>query len=149
MARKCGLPKRVPIPGTAILPEDTIPAEVSEDQSNMLGLRSFMYDYPTISANESLSRSYLCGLEGMACRSGPKSDLTKACQAVSFASHGKPMNRPRFVDKASKFYQELLVSLARTLESPPSKDAKELKVIAMLLGIFQVLSSHIYFQASI
>src|ERR1700742_4944648 len=37
-ARKCGIPKRVPIPGTDMLPEDTIPREVSQAESDGLAL---------------------------------------------------------------------------------------------------------------
>jgi len=75
----------------------------------------------------------------MSYRLGPKSNLVKAYQAVAFASHGKPLRRPQLVHKAEMFYQELLGSLARAIESPASADATEIKLVAMLLGLYQVI----------
>jgi hypothetical protein len=63
----------------------------------------------------------------------------KACQAVAFASHGKPLHRPQLVHKADMFYQELLGSLAKAIESPASADVTEIKLVAMLLGFYQVI----------
>src|ERR1700710_3018816 len=77
-ARKCGIPKRIPIPGTDSLPEDTIPTEVSQAQSNSFALRSFFYDYCVVSANQNLSRGFFSGLELMAYRLGAESDIVKA-----------------------------------------------------------------------
>jgi hypothetical protein len=141
---------RVPIPGTDVLPPDTIPIETSQAESNALALRAFFYDYCIISTNPNLSRGFLSGLEMMAYRLGPKSDLVKACQAVAFASHGKPLHRPQLVHKAEMFYQELLGSLAMAIESPASADATETKLVAMLLGLYQVsypLSEFLFFSA--
>ncbi|KIX00977.1 uncharacterized protein Z518_10043 [Rhinocladiella mackenziei CBS 650.93] len=137
-ARKCSMPKRVPVPGTNVLPEDTLPAETSQAESNGLALRAFFYDYCIVSTNQNLSRGYLSGLEMMAYRLGPKSDLVKACQAVAFGSHGKPLNRPQLVQKAEMFYQELLGSLARAIESPASANVTESIRVAMLLGLYQM-----------
>ncbi|RDL35209.1 uncharacterized protein BP5553_07140 [Venustampulla echinocandica] len=142
IARKCVIPKRVPIPGTDILPEDAIPPETSEEDSNMLALRCFLYDYYMISANRSLSRSYLSGLDELTHRLGPKSDLAKACQVVAFASHAKPLHRPRFIRKSGIFYQELLASLARAIEGSRSGNSVELKVIAMSLGLYQIVMAN-------
>jgi hypothetical protein len=139
---------RVPIPGTDVLPSDTIPIETSQAESNELALRAFSYDYCIIPTNPTLSRGYLSGLEMMAHRLGPKSNLVKACQAVVLASHGKPLHRPQLVHKAEKFYQELLGSLARAIESPASADATETKLVAMLLGLYQVLLEIFFFQHS-
>ncbi|KAM0813188.1 putative Transcription factor domain-containing protein [Seiridium cardinale] len=142
-ARKCGLPKRVPIPGTDVLPDDDIPPETSESQSNSLALRAFFYDYCVNSTNQNLSRGFLSRLEVMARRLGPTSDLVKACQAVSFASHGKPLNRPVFVRKAERFYHELLGALAKAIENPTPANTDEARLIAMLLGLFQMtVASH-------
>jgi hypothetical protein len=74
----------------------------------------------------------------MAHRLGPKSDLVKACQAVSYATHGKPLNRPQLVNKGKMLYQELLGSLATAIENPASADSTESKWVAMLLGLFEV-----------
>ena len=37
-ARKCSLPMRVSIPGTDVLPEETLPVEMSQVESNGLAL---------------------------------------------------------------------------------------------------------------
>jgi hypothetical protein len=94
------MPKRVPFPGTNILPEDKLPIETSQDESNWLSLRAFFYDYCIISSNPNLSRSYLPGLEMMTYHQETTSNLVRACQAVSFATHWKPLNRPKLLEKA-------------------------------------------------
>jgi len=137
-ARKCSLPKRLPVPGTGVLPEEILPAEVSEAESDQLALKAFFYDYCIISTNQNLSRGFLSGLERMVYRLGPTSDLARACQAIGFGSHGKPLNRPRLVDKADRIYQELLGSLAKAIDSPNLSDTTEARLVAQLLGIYQV-----------
>lgn len=137
-ARKCSLPVRVPLPGTDIFPEEILPSETSEAESNVLAMRCFFYDYCIISTNPNISRGFLSGLEMIACRLGPKSDLAKACQAVSLAGHGKPLNRPKHAHKAGILYQELLGSMARAMESPALANATESRLVAMLLGLYEV-----------
>lgn len=138
IARKCSLPPRVPAPGTDLLQRDGIPAETSQAESNALSFRAFLYDFCVIPTNKDLSKGYLSGLEAMARRAGLDSDLVKACQAVSFALHSKPLNRPTIVDKAAVFYHELLGSLAKTIQEPTVAGAAESKYVVMLLGLYQV-----------
>lgn len=138
IARKCSLPPRVPIPGTGLFQDDVIPSETSEAESNSLSLRAFLYDFCVVSTNKHLSKGYLSGLELMVRRSGPDSDLVKACQAVSFALHGKPLNRPKMVHKAATFYQHLLGSLVRAIQSPEVANTAESRIVVMLLGLYQV-----------
>ncbi|KAF4633836.1 hypothetical protein G7Y89_g4268 [Cudoniella acicularis] len=140
-ARKCTMPKRVPLPGTNFLPEDILPVETSQSESNCLSLRAFFYDYCIISTNPNLTRGYLSGLEKMAYHQGPESDLVKACQAVTFAAHGKPLDRPQLVFKASCFYQDLLGSLAKTIQNRAVSSTSETKFISMLLGLYQITVS--------
>lgn len=137
-ARKCGIPKRVPIPGTNTLPEDDIPTEVSQAESNGLALRAFFYDYCVVSMNQSLSRGYFSSMEMLAYHLGPTSDLVKACQAVAFGTHGKPLNRPRLVQKSQKFYQDLLGSFARSIDSHALTDTSSAIHTSTLLGLYQV-----------
>jgi hypothetical protein len=132
------MPKRVPPPGTDFLPEDILRLETSQAESNALSLRAFFHDYCIISTHPNLSPGFLADLEMMAYRQGPKSDLVKACQAVSFATHGKPLNRPQLVHKVSLFYQELLGSLANVIQSAASANTVETKLIVILLGLYQV-----------
>ena len=138
-ARKCTLPVLIPIPGTSLVPVDNIPTEISQSQSNELALRAFFYDYCIIPSNTNLSRGFLSGLEKTAIRLGPDSDLAKACQAVGFGAHGKTLQRAQLIHKAERFYQDLLSSFAEAIKRPRSANATESKLIAMLLGLFQVL----------
>lgn len=139
-ARKCTIPIRIPIPGTDVLPQDARPTEFTQAESNALALRAFFYDFCIISSNENLSKGFLSSLEKKIHSLGPKSDLAKACQAVGFASHGKPLRRPRFVHIAETFYHELLGSLASTIENPALARSDESKILAMLLGLYEVPS---------
>ncbi|KAH8676436.1 hypothetical protein BGZ60DRAFT_372142 [Tricladium varicosporioides] len=132
------MPKRAPLPGTDILPDDILPVETSQAESDSLALRAFFYDYCFTSVNPNLSRGFLSLLERHTYQLCQKSDLIKVCQAVSFATHGKPLNRPMLVHRASIFNQELLGSLARALEDPTRASAVETKCIAMLLGLYQM-----------
>ncbi|KAL2062439.1 hypothetical protein VTL71DRAFT_6705, partial [Oculimacula yallundae] len=138
-ARKCTLPKRVPIPGTDILPEDKIPSETTLEESKALSLRAFYYDFCITSTNQNLSRGFLPGLERMVNRLGPKSDLAKVCQAVACACHSKPQHRPQFVKRADTSYQQLLGSLARKIENTSSAVDAESRLVAMLLGLYQMV----------
>lgn len=136
------MPKRVPIPGTDVLPEDSIPTEVTLDESNALALRAFYYDFCVISTNENLSRGYLSTLEKTINRFGPKSDLAKVSQAIACASHGKPERRPQFVNRAETSYHHLLGSLAKKLESPSTENTAETRFLAMLLGLYQIVMAN-------
>ncbi|KAF2108886.1 hypothetical protein BDV96DRAFT_254873 [Lophiotrema nucula] len=138
IARKCGMPKRVPHPVTGILPEDKLPSEISREASNTFALRAFFYNYCFISANPNLSRGYLSRLEPLALRLGPESELVKACEAVAFGGHGKPLNRPALVQFAEGLHQESLSSFAQNMEAGASTNRMEYKMIAMLLGLYQI-----------
>jgi hypothetical protein len=138
-ARKCMLPRRSPLPGTDLFPEDAIPLEVSQAQSNGLALRAFFYDYCIVPTNRHISRGYFAELEMMAYRLGVESDLVKACLAVSFGAHSKPLNRPQLLRKADLLYQDLLRTFARAIESRSPSDEPLLGHIATLLGLYQVL----------
>lgn len=137
-ARKCSLPKRTADPGTGFLPEDNLPAHVSAEMSNTLALRAFFYDYCVTSTNKNLSRGYLSGLEMLTQRLGPQSNLVKACQAVSLASHGKPLKRPRIVQLSEAMYHELLSSFAGAIQDPEVAKAVDTRLVVMLLGLYEV-----------
>ncbi|KAF2705552.1 putative C6 transcription factor [Pleomassaria siparia CBS 279.74] len=122
------MPKRVPIPGTNILPDEVLPLEISPAESNVLCLRAFFYDYCFISTNPSLSKGYLVGLETLTYRLGIQSDLVKA---------------PGLLQKADILYQELLGALAQTIRNPTSAKAAETRFVAMLLGLYQITNTDI------
>ncbi|KAF2792378.1 hypothetical protein K505DRAFT_246780 [Melanomma pulvis-pyrius CBS 109.77] len=135
------MPKRAPFPGTDILPADILPEGTSQEESDSLCLRAFFYDYGIISINPNLSRGYLSGLELLTYRQGQNSDLARACLAISFATHGKSLNRPKLKQKADEYFRDLLGSLAKAIESPSAANAAETRFIALLLGLYQIATS--------
>lgn len=138
LARKCSLPRRIPIPGTNIFPKDDLPQEVPEWMVEEFALRAFFYDYPITSTNPTIYRGYLDGLESMLTELGPESDLSKACKAVAFANGGIKLHRPVLTKKAQTFYLELLGSLAKAIEDPEFVNTAEPLMIAVLLGLYEV-----------
>jgi hypothetical protein len=113
--------------------------DLSPVESGDIALRTFLYKYCGDSANPKLSRGFLSGLEVMIKRLGSNSDLVKACQAVAFVSSAKPLSKPDLSNRAELLYQELLGSLAKSIESPDSARAEESRVIVMLLGLYQII----------
>ena len=140
MALKCHLPVRVSGPGTDIVPEDSLPQEVSDDKDEEFALRAFFYDYCIISNNRSLSRGYLDGLELMLHHLGWQSDLAKACKVVAFSNQSIKLHRPALARKAEISYHNLLGSLAKAIKKPAFVNTAESLMIAMLLGLYEVFS---------
>jgi hypothetical protein len=139
IARKCTLPARAPINGTDVLPHDGRPPEINCAVDKAYSVRSFIYDFCVVSPNRDLSRGFLSGVEPMFHRLGLDSNLAKACQIVSTGTHSKPLQRPSLTYMAQHVYQDLLGCLAGSIENPSSQNAAESKVVAMLLGIYQVI----------
>ena len=140
-ARKCSLPVRVSGPGTDVLPEDSRPQEVSDEEVDEFALRAFFYDYCIVSMNHSLSRGYLDGLELMLQRTGWRCDLAKACKVVAFANHGIKLRRPGLTRKAEVLYHDLLGSLGKAIRNPALANTAESLMIAMLMGLYEVFLS--------
>jgi hypothetical protein len=120
------------------MPDDACPKEVTEEKVEEFALGGFFYDYPVISTNREISRGYLDGLEGMLQRLGLDSDLAKACKVVAFANHGRKLQRPRLITRASVLYHDLLGSLVKAIEDPVFSNSAEMLMIAMLLGLYEV-----------
>ncbi|KAB5560063.1 hypothetical protein GE09DRAFT_962485 [Coniochaeta sp. 2T2.1] len=140
MARKCTLPPRVLIPGTDRFPDDVVPAETSEEESNTLSMRAFLYDFCLVSTNRDLSKGYLSSLETVIRQSGGgHSCLAKACATISFATHGKPLNRPSLVKKARIFCDELVSSMREGIWCPSKTDTAYFKMLVMLMGIYEIV----------
>lgn len=140
-ARKCSLPVRVSSPDTDILPEDGQPQEVSDEKVEEFALRAFFHDYCIVSYNQSLSRGYLDGLELMLHHLGRQSDLAKACKVVALANHGIKLHRPGLTRKAETLYHDLLGSMLKSIENTAFANTAEALMIAMLLGLYEVLLS--------
>lgn len=70
---------------------------------------------------------------------GTQSDLAKACKVVGYASHGIKLRRPVLTQQAEVMYHELLGSLARAIENGAYADTAESLMVAMLLGLYEVV----------
>ncbi|KAL2802931.1 hypothetical protein BJX63DRAFT_437405 [Aspergillus granulosus] len=139
MARKCSLSPRVPVPGTDTVPEDGPPNDIPGGLIEELALRAFFHDYCVVPVNTALSRGFLSGLEPMVHRLGLQSPVANACKAVAFASHGLKLSRPFLTQKAETLYHELLGSLARSIQNPALAAGPEMLVIAILLGLYEMI----------
>ncbi|KAF5006472.1 hypothetical protein FDECE_7159 [Fusarium decemcellulare] len=139
--RRCTLPKRTPIPGTNTILSDVGPTETSIVTSYEFAMRAFFHDFCIIVTNQKISQGFLPGLEAMAYRLGPRSDLVKACQALSYFGHGRPLNRPHMVERAEKLHQELLGSLATAIEDSTSAASLEARYVAMILGLYEIAAA--------
>lgn len=129
IARKCTLP---PIGEGG----DILPKEVSEEESEMFALQSFVYDYCIVSGN--LSRGFLSGLEPMLHEQGFHSDLAKACKAVAFATHHSTHSRPSLLKQAQDLHDEVLCRFARDMAKPSVACSSVALTTAMLLGLYEV-----------
>jgi hypothetical protein len=118
---------------------------LSDKEVHDTALRAFLYEYCVVSVNQSLSRGFLDGLEPMLHRLGPESKLAKACRTVAFASHSIKLRRPSLYSQAESWYCELLGVLAEAVESPAIAKTSETVMIAILLGLYEVRHSAMYF----
>jgi hypothetical protein len=137
MARKCSLPKRPPVDEQADALSATIPPGISQRESNLFSLRSFLYDF-CIPAHSSVSHGYLSTFEDTVRKLGFESDLAKACEAVAFACGGRRLNRPGLSRKADFFHHESVGSLARKIEQSSNAGNHEQLFSVYLLGLYQV-----------
>jgi hypothetical protein len=137
IARKCGLPKRVPIENGE-LPKDELPSEISQAQSDWIAFRAFLYDFCIVPTDCSLSSGYLADLEQATRRSGPGSRLANACSAISFAAGAKVLRRPHLARRADDIYQWLVTGMIQYLAESSRPVPKDLSSVALLLGLHQV-----------
>jgi hypothetical protein len=101
-------------------------------------LRAFFYDFCIVPINPTLSRGFLGGLEQMVHRLGMQSQVSKACMAVGYASHGIKLFRPFLVQRAEELYYEGLRSLAHAMKDSHAINKEETVVMAILLGLYEV-----------
>ncbi|KAL2867803.1 putative C6 transcription factor [Aspergillus lucknowensis] len=139
MARKCTLSARVPLPGSNIVPPDTVPEDMTRDMIEKVVLGAFFHDYCLVPPNAAYFRGFLGGLEPMVRRLGLQSQVSRACCAVAFANHGLKLNRPLLVRKAEMLYYDLLKSLAHAIECPEVANREEIAVMAILLGLYEMI----------
>jgi hypothetical protein len=112
--------------------------EISEEQRLDYALRSFFYDFCIVPSGSGRFRGFLSNLERTVNDLGPVSILAKACQAVSYITHGQALQRPRLVHNAEAIYHDALGSLAGAIEHSTLGVATESKLVAILLGIYEV-----------
>jgi hypothetical protein len=141
MARKCSLPPRAFVPGSNHLVLDGLPKEIPDGYSETRCIQAFIHDYCVVPLSRQASRGYIAGLEPMLLQLGLDSDVANACRAVSFASGGITLRRPILTRKAELLYDGLLGSLARAVVDPVLANTPESLVVAMLLGLYEVLTT--------
>jgi hypothetical protein len=112
--------------------------EISPDELLDLAIRAFFYDFCVIPSTSCGGRGFLAGLEPAINRLGPYSILGKACQAVTYITHGQVLQRPRLIQNAEKAYNEVVGRLAERIDSKGSAATKEIQWAAMLLGLYEV-----------
>jgi hypothetical protein len=115
----------------------TIPPGISQRESNLFSLRSFLYDF-CVPKHSSACPGYLDTLEDTVRRLGFESDLAKACEAVAFGCGGRRLNRPGLSRKAEFFHHESVSSLARKIEQSSGQGDTEQIFSVYLLGLYQV-----------
>ena len=138
--------------GGAFDPRDGLPLEISDDLVDEFALRAFFWDYCSLSINQPLSRGFFHGMEVMLRRYGLRSEVTNACKAVAYATHGKVLSRPHLTHRAEALYSHLLRYLATSLHGHASGDSDGVEplLIAVLLGLYEVSLHfmHPMYQAS-
>lgn len=139
-ARKCTLPKRTFIPGSEILMADVDNrgTEVSNEQLLDYAVRAFFYDFCVLPSDPGGSRGYLSNLEKTVNQLGIHSMLGKSCLAISYITHGQALQRPQLVKNAEAVYHEVVGCLAAAITHSGPRITAESKLVAMLLGIYEV-----------
>lgn len=108
-------------------------------QIKQCALSAFFRNYTASSANGSLSRGYLDGLESLLREAEPESQMLQASTIIALASLGNRRNITPLLHKARSLYLELLRSFHITLSSySTSKDVVQLFTTAVLLGLYEV-----------
>ncbi|KIW03244.1 uncharacterized protein PV09_05465 [Verruconis gallopava] len=141
IARKCGLPKRMPIAESGELPEDGLPPGVTQQDSDWIAFRALLYNYCVVPANGNLSSGYFADLEPLALRLGPNSSLVRACSAVSLASGGKVLRRPNLVRRADLLYHDVVRDISSALANRGPSYSRELELVVLLLGLYEMITS--------
>ena len=117
---------------------DVIPLEVSEDERLEFALRSFFYDFCVIPDDTRRSRGYLSNLERRLNDESVYPWISKACQAISYITHGQYLQRPQLIHKSQLLYQEVLVLYAKAMERPSFAATTDSKTLALIMGIYEV-----------
>lgn len=141
MARKCSLLTRPSGPDTDIVPADTPPQGISNEQGENVAIRAFYYKYCITSIEQSLSLGCMGGLEPMLNQLGGQTDFAKAYKEVASASHTIKLHWSSFMQKAELLYHELLGSLARAIEHAALAKTGECVMIETVLGLYKICSS--------
>ncbi|KAL3476659.1 putative C6 transcription factor [Aspergillus californicus] len=123
------------------MPHDSNPQGVSVEAMEQYALRAFFHDYCCAPINPTISRGFLGGLELMVHRQGIRSQVSKACKAVAFASHGVKLSWPFLTRKAEELYQSLLLSLADAIRDPKVAVSTDTAVMTTLLGLYEMISA--------
>ncbi|KAL6714188.1 hypothetical protein ACLMJK_008683 [Lecanora helva] len=142
--RKCSLPVQASSSDDRGELVDGQPEEVSDEKADDYAMRAFFFEFCITAPVTGIPRGYLSSLEPMLQGQGWQSNLAKACKIVGYASHSIKLRRPWLARKAELLYQDLLPHLARAIESPSSTNTFEALMIAMLLGLYEMMLANGY-----
>lgn len=123
------------------LPPDACPKEVKVERADQYALQAFFHEYCIPSSNTNISPGFLRSLEQKFYEVVPDSMLKIACQAVAYASCGISLNRPLLSHRAVVLYQGVLSRFAVAIHDPGSIEREESLCVAMLLGLYEVITA--------
>lgn len=113
-------------------------SQYDEEQIDKHALQTFFVDYCVSSADRSLSRGYLDGLQTLLFHAGPQSEVSQAAKIVALANLGKKSNSPSLLERTRLLYSRLLHSFQRTISNPSTSSTIESFMTAVLLGLYEV-----------
>ncbi|KAI9148838.1 Transcription factor dbaG [Paramyrothecium foliicola] len=111
--------------------------QTTEEEKVDYALRAFYYDFCVLPSSTG-SRGFFISLEQHIHRLGTESMLSKACQAVSYVTHGQSLKRQQLLNEAEDMYRQAVGSLARALESPKTSNTVEEKLTSVVLGLYEM-----------
>ncbi|KIW46773.1 uncharacterized protein PV06_02411 [Exophiala oligosperma] len=116
-------------------------SQYDEEQIDKHALQTFFVDYCVSSADRSLSRGYLDGLQTLLFHAGPQSEVSQAAKIVALANLGKKSNSPSLLERTRLLYSRLLHSFQRTISNPSTSSTIESFMTAVLLGLYEMISA--------
>ncbi|KAF2801524.1 uncharacterized protein BDZ99DRAFT_455976 [Mytilinidion resinicola] len=133
-------------PPSAVMQTPTSPSgvvipEPDDEQLERDALAIFFDDYCVESADRTISRGFLDGLKPLIDHAGESSDIAQAAKIVALATTGNRLRRLNILCKTKQQYGGLLHSFRSTLMRATESDMVETLMIAVLLGLYEIVSS--------
>jgi len=101
-------------------------------------LAIFFREYCVVSADRTLSRGFLDGLESLINQVGKSSQIAQAARIVALATIGNKVCMPHLVHNTKQQYGDLLYSFHSNLPHATASNLVEVLMTAVLLGLYEV-----------